>query len=160
MALRRTVLTLAVWGLRLAALGTLVLWFIPTRQYESTENAERTYFGLGWPDHWLASEVTLDFRPTVRRDGTWSYEYKRRGPLTAWDPVPSSAGIEDAFTYRRWKRENPLYGPLWQTALGVMCLVVAAYLNQFRRPPAGASAPAVRAGPGAESGSVLSRGDS
>ncbi|VTS00898.1 unnamed protein product [Gemmata massiliana] len=133
-ALRRRIgLAVAVWGLRLAALSVLVLWFIPTRQYESTENAERTYFGLGWPDHWLASEVTLTFRPTVRRDGTWSYEFHRRGPLTAWDRVPDSMGLEDAFTYHRWKRENPLYGPLWQTAVGGVFLLVAVYLNQFRR---------------------------
>jgi hypothetical protein len=140
-AVRRAGLTLLVWGPRLAALGTLVLWFVPTRRYESTENTERTYFGLGWPDHWLASDVTLEFRPTVRRDGTWSYDYKRRGPLTAWDPVPSSLGLEDAFTYRRWKRENPLFGPLWQTAVGGVCLLVASYVNQFRRPPASQSAP-------------------
>jgi hypothetical protein len=133
MAFRRTGLAVAVWGLRLVALGTLALWFVPSRQYVSTETAERTYFG--WPDHWLASEVTLEFRPTVRRDGTWSFEYKRRGPLTAWDPEPHSAGIEDAFIYRRWKRENPLYGPLWQSAVGVMFLLIAAYLNQFRGPP-------------------------
>ncbi|MDY3563503.1 hypothetical protein R5W23_005115 [Gemmata sp. JC673] len=154
MVSRRIGLTVAVWGLRLAALGPLALWFIPTRQYESNETAERTYFGLGWPDHWLASEVTLEFRPTVRRDGTWSYEYKRRGPLTAWDPVPHSAGIEDAFTYQRWKRENPLYGPLWQTAIGGVCLLVAAYLNQFRHPRRGASAPADAVAPDAEPGAA------
>ncbi|MBO0698638.1 MAG: hypothetical protein J2P46_09605, partial [Zavarzinella sp.] len=88
----------------------------------------------GWPDHWLASEVSLEFRPTLRRDGTWSYKVHKRGPLTAWDPIPQSAGLDDAFTYRRWKRENPLYGPLWQTGIAAVCWVVAAYLNQFRRP--------------------------
>jgi len=146
---RRIGVAVAVWGLRLAALGTLALWFIPTRQYESTETAERTYFGLGWPDPWLASEVTLQFRPTVRRDGTWSHEYKRRGPLTAWDPEPRTLGIEDAFTYRRWKRENPLYGPLWQSAVGVVCVLVAAYLNQFRRRPVVPNGEATGAGPAA-----------
>jgi len=68
--LRRTGLAFVVWGLRLAALGTLVLWFIPTRQYESIENAERTYFGLGWQGRWLASEVTLEFRTTQSTSAT------------------------------------------------------------------------------------------
>src|SRR4051812_16340968 len=132
---QRFVLGLAVWGLRLAALCILALWFVPERRYEQSAMAERTYFGLGWPEHWLASEGSLEFRPTLRYDGTWSYRVRKRGPLTAWDPLPPSTGLDDAFTYRRWKRGNPLYGPLWQTGVAVACWVTAAYFNQFRRPP-------------------------
>lgn len=59
--MQRIGLALLVWGLRFAALGSVVIWFISTRQYEATENSERTYFGLGWPDRWFESKVTLDF---------------------------------------------------------------------------------------------------
>jgi hypothetical protein len=122
-----------VWGVRLLSLGTVAFWLLPTQQFESTGHSEYTYFALGWPNPWLISEVTLSFHPTVRRDGSVSYEYNRRGPLTVWDPRPRSTGIEDCFTYTGRQQINPWFGPIWQPPLAILGFVVAAYLNQFRR---------------------------
>ncbi|HEX3147772.1 MAG TPA: hypothetical protein VHR66_06785, partial [Gemmataceae bacterium] len=59
---RRIGFAVAVWALRLAALSTLVLWFVPTWEYEATDTRERTYFARGWParNRWLVSEVVLE----------------------------------------------------------------------------------------------------
>jgi hypothetical protein len=127
----RVGLRLVVWALRSVALGALALWFIPERRYEVSETAEQTYFALGWPEQWLVSDVTLEFLPTWSVDSGWSRKVRMQGLLTVWDPIPQGGG----FGYRARKRVNPLYGPLWQTGVGAVCLAIAIYLNQFRKRP-------------------------
>ena len=142
---RRAAVGVLVWGLRLAAVGSLAAWGVPHREYEATDLTERTYVGYGWPTHWLASEVELRADP-VRLDmdrGVVPNTLRKRGPLTAWEPQPTVRGVGDGYTYRAWSRCSLLvHGPVWPTALGGVVWLVARYLGQFRRPRLVAAPPA------------------
>lgn len=58
---RRFALIAIVWLLRLTALASFAIWFIPEDRYSVTDIGEETYYGMGWPDHWLASRVTVQY---------------------------------------------------------------------------------------------------
>ncbi len=124
---------ISAWLLRIAAIGFFSCMFIPKWKYELTSTYERASFELGWPHVYYSNKMTVAFNcfyhPGKKPDYPillhgWTLAHRRDVPIGS--------------KYGNWGFERKTFGPslfefpVWQTGVGVILLMIASYLAQFK----------------------------